>query len=760
MNRNNWTIICLAYVIGLLSTYIFGFPNPNPSWQQWTFVLTGLGFFSAIAALFIPKLWRIGPGWKLWLSAGIIAILAVIYFQFRVPEPSNTDISQLLVKNNVKSLLVQIDGKVLNEPRLTRSGKIRLWLKPIAVDRVKSKKINNFNKQVTGKLYVTLPLLEDKQFYPGTKLSLEGILYLPKQAVNPGGFDFKTYLNSQGSFAGLTAKKVNIIDSSQKVPWGLWKVRKRIIKSQGRWLESPTGKLISSIVLGRRAVDLPYDIRDLFIKAGLAHILAASGFHVSLLLGTVLIITNRFTPKAQFLIGITVLFVYVGLTGIQPSVMRASLMGVAVLIGNLSERKVTPLGSLLLAGTLLLIFNPLWIWDLGFNLSFLATLGLIVTMPVLQKKLDWLPPTLASIIAIPIAASLWTLPLTSYVFNTVALYSIPINIIADPLILFISLGGMISALIGLVIPIAGSAIAWLLYYPTQFLIEIIQFFNGLPGSSLIVGKINLGILIIIYGLIILVWLNKFWQKRSHLAILFALILIVIPIFYERSQLVQITILAAKQAQIIVVQNQGKVILINSGDRNTVRYVILPFLLEQGIDRIDCGIALDSDSDLDLNNGWSEITKNIAIASFLINSNWSETFENNPNLIPNQLVLNKTLSIGNTKIELLGKERSLLELEILNRKWLIMEGNQKIELKKIAKKPEFLLWSSRSISEKLLLTIAPETAIASSSWVTKKTQEQIEKKQIKLYWTGRDGAIQWRPDLGLTTTLKRKNQERI
>ncbi|MDJ0728188.1 MAG: hypothetical protein QNJ38_24100, partial [Prochloraceae cyanobacterium] len=296
-----------------------------------------------------------------------------------------------------------------------------------------------------------------------------------------------------------------------------------------------------------------------------------------------------------------------------------------------------------------------------------------------------------------------------------------------------------------------------------FLIEIIQFFNGLPGSSLIVGKINLGILIIIYGLIILVWLNKFWQKRSHLAILFALILIVIPIFYERSQLVQITILAAKQAQIIVVQNQGKVILINSGDRNTVRYVILPFLLEQGIDRIDCGIALDSDSDLDLNNGWSEITKNIAIASFLINSNWSETFENNPNLIPNQLVLNKTLSIGNTKIELLGKEQPLLELEVLNRKWLIMEGNQKIELKKLPKKPEFLLWSSRSISENLLLTIAPETAIASSSWVTKKTQEQIEKKQIKLYWTGRDGAIQWTPDLGLTTTLKRKktkNQERI
>jgi len=754
MNRNNWIIICLAYVIGLLSTYIFGFPNPNPTWQEWTFVLGGLGFFSAIAAIFIPKFWRVGPGWKLWISAGIVAILAVVYFQFKVPYPSNTDISQLLVKNNSKSAFVRVEGKVLNEPRLTRSGRVRLWLKAIALDRVKSNKIDNFNKNVTGKVYVTLPLLEDKKIYPGTKLNLEGILYLPKQAVNPGGFDFKTYLNSRGSFVGLTVKKVSLIDNREEPSWGLWKVRQRIIQSQGRWLESPTGELISSIVLGRRAVDLPYDIRDLFIKAGLAHILAASGFHVSLLLGTVLIVTNRFSSKAQFIIGMTVLCVYVGLTGIQPSVMRASFMGVAVLISNLSERKVRPLGSLLLAGSLLLIFNPLWIWDLGFNLSFLATLGLVVTMPALQKKLDWLPPTLTSIIAIPVAASLWTLPLTSYTFNTVALYSIPINIVADPLIWFISLGGMISALIGLFIPIAGSAIAWLLYYPTQLLIEIIKFFNSLPGSSLTVGKIDLVILILIYGLIGLVWLSKFWQRRYHLVILFALTLIIVPISYERSQLVQITVLAAKQAKIIVVENKGKVILINSGDRDTVRYVILPFLLEQGIDRINCAVALNSE--LDKNNGWLELEKNnVKIDSFLTNYSATKIFENQINLLAKELSLKENISIANSTIKLISKQPTLLELTISGRNWLILKNERTIEMEKLIASPQVLVWSSRSISENLLDKIKPEIAIAASSWVTQKTQKQIERKQIQLYWTGRDGAIQWTPDNGFQTTLRQE-----
>ena len=93
MNLNSWTILCLAYVIGLLSTYIFGFPNPNPSWQQWTIVVAGLGLFSLIAAIFVPKFWRLGPTWKLWLAAGIIAILAVVYFQIRVPQPAINDIS-------------------------------------------------------------------------------------------------------------------------------------------------------------------------------------------------------------------------------------------------------------------------------------------------------------------------------------------------------------------------------------------------------------------------------------------------------------------------------------------------------------------------------------------------------------------------------------------------------------------------------------------------------------------------------------------
>ena len=109
--------------------------------------------------------------------------------------------------------------------------------------------------------------------------------------------------------------------------------------------------------------------------------------------------------------------------------MRAGLMGVAVLIATAMGGKVKPQGSLLLSAVIILLINPLCIWSLRFQLSFLATLGLLVTAPVIEKRLDWMPPTIAIAIAFPLAAIIWTLPLITYYFNNISTYSILVNII-------------------------------------------------------------------------------------------------------------------------------------------------------------------------------------------------------------------------------------------------------------------------------------------------------------------------------------------
>jgi competence protein ComEC len=728
MNRDSWTILCVAYVIGLLSTGVLGFA-PNPSWQQWIVIVLGLGFLSVLAAILIPQFWQRSPRRWLWFLAGLVAILAVAYLQMRIPQPPSNDISRVLIEKNARSQFVTVEGKVLSQGRLTSNQRVQFWFE--------AKKLQKTKKQVTGKLYVTVAVSQGTDIYPDQELTVTGILYQPSSPSNPGSFDFKAYLARQGAFARL--KGLEIEDKGKEPSWGLWQLRQRIIDAQIRSLGNSEGALVSSMVLGQRAVDLPHDIRDLFIKAGLAHVLAASGFQVSLLLGVVMRLTGSFSPQKQLTFGLCTLGLYVGLTGIQASVARAALMGVGALIALILDRKVRQLGSLLLAGTLLLLWNPLWIWDLGFQLSFLATFGLIVTMPALEKRLDWLPPAIATLISLPLAASVWTFPLLLHVFSMIATYSIPANILTAPLVAAISLGGMVSAGGAVIYPLAGSAIAWLLYYPTHFLLQIVQFFTNLPGSSLAIGKLSLGLMLLIYALMALVWLSQWWQQRWWLVGLMIVILIVIPIRYSRLNLVQVTLFATKQEPILVIQDRGKIILINSGDPSTAKYTLVPFLNQQGINQIDCAIAFASKSNS--LKSWSEIETNLSIKRFL----------NEPSS------LSKKLAIGSTEIQLIGNS---LQLKIQEKTWLLITKNQLEENSQtiFPKTVSVLLWPGKYLRREWLDLTQPKVAIAISSTVDEQTRQQLQQRQIQLYWTGRDGTIQWERDRGFQTALATTEQE--
>ena len=744
MTRNSWIILCLAYIVGLLLTNLPAFAGSGFNWQQLgIFAVISLGLALAIVAGIITGQFSKSQC-KLGLSASIVVILAVVYFQLRSPQPGINDISYQITEN--KSNFVTVAGKVLTEPRLTESQRLKFWLKTSEIDN---------QEEVSGKLYITIPLLQGTGIYPGKNISVRGVLYVPKSFSNPGSFDFKAYLARNGTFAGMQGFEVISEDDIEPV-WGWWKLRRRIIKSHLSGLGSPVGQLVSSMVLGRKAVDLSPEIRGRFIEAGLAHVLAASGFHVSLLLGILLKVTNRLSSKSQLTIGISTLFAYISLTGLQPSVFRAGLMGAAVLIASAAETKVKPLGSLLLAATIILLVNPLWIRDVGFQLSFLATLGLIITLPALQTKLEWLPPTIATLVAVPIAASMWVLPLLSYVFNSVATYSIIVNIVCTSLIMVISIGGMISAIAALVIPLVGSALSWLILYPTLLLIEITKFFTNLPGSSWAIGKISLGALLIIYALFCLVWLSRWWQRRWWLVLLLIATLIILPIGYNRLNLLKITVLAAKQEQIIVIQDRGKVILVNSGKNNQAKYTVLPFLAQQGINHIDHAIALDEKSNSATQ--WNAISARATIKSF---TTIDDSIPNLDTPRTSQRSLNKDIATKSLKISI-NPDLAIIKLQIQEHTWLILGNSdrhnrhqqtiiQYIQQHDLDSQPLVLFWSGNNLKSQWLNKLQLQTAIATSAKISHNTIEQLQQKQVELYTTQQDGAISWTPQTGFKTT---------
>jgi competence protein ComEC len=767
MIQTSGVVICLGFILGLLFTAV-------PGGGFW---VLGLGTVGAILSIrrrtgkfgqtpenggsktkTVPNTWQT-PHPRVWLVAGLVGLLATLYFQWRVPQPGEKDISALLASgnNSNQQQLVIVRGEVVSNPRLTRSQRGQFWLAATQLDEVKNEKgPADVPKGVTGKLYVTVPMLQATGLYPGQQIDVTGVLYKPRTASNPGAFDFQKFLQQEGTFAGLTGRQINILDADEERKWGWWQIRQRIVRSQVRWLGVPEGPLVSAMVLGSKAVDLPYDIRDLFVKAGLAHTLAASGFQTSLVLGLILQLTRRASKGTQFTFGCLGLLIFLSLTGFQPSVLRAVIMGFAALVGLLLKRKVKQFGSLLLAATLLLLVNPLWIWNLGFQLSFLATLGLIVTVPSLVKRLDWLPLAIASLVAVPLAAIIWTLPLQLFVFGVVPAYGLLLNIISTPLIAMISIGGITSAIAALIWPAAGSAVAGVLHFPIDWLIKLVEFFSNLPGNSLAVGSISVWQLLAIYALVILVWLMLWWQQRWWFASFIAIGLVLVPMWHSANTLFRITVLATGAEPVIVIQDRGTVTLINSGDEGTGRFTILPFLQQQGVNKIDWAIA--SNFHNQESNAWLELLQGLSIKNF---------YEYSPNpqgTIATQIIqqevqkqkgiyqpltAGQTINTGSVITQLINEQLPILQMQIQGQNWLLVGNVKSKEVEQLVKTGNLIrpqvLWCSPQSLKDLVQILQPQVAIASAANLDAKTLSELSKHQTQIFFTRDDGAIQWTPD---------------
>ncbi|MEG4841845.1 ComEC/Rec2 family competence protein [Microcoleus sp. B9-D4] len=852
MNQATGVIFCLAYILGLISTAV--------SWGR--YAILALGIAVAIA---LPKLLRkytknsvkvtkkrrsrqkenaleepldareelslleMLPRAKwVWAVAGLLAFLASVYFAVRSPQPAIDDISKLIpAVGNTQEVAVTVRGRVVSTPRLTRSGRSQFWLETDLVSEINGSEGGAVvNRPVSGKLYVTVPLLQATGLYADNTIAVVGSLYKPQPPSNPGAFDFKTYLAREGAFVGLKGRQIDwkrekaiadvnrvnsqtaaFLEPSGMQPSKIQAMRQRIVRSQLSQLNVPEGPLISAIALGKQAVDLPYNIRDSFVQAGLAHAIAASGTQVSMVLALVLALTRRFSKQLQFSFGVGALFLLVGLTGFEASVCRAALMGFGTLFALVLNRQVKPLGLLLIAATILLLVNPLWIWDLGFQLSFLATLGLIVTTPPLMAKLDWMPPAIASIVVVPIAASVWVLPLLLYVFSVVSPYSILVNIIAAPLLWILSIGGMVSALAGLIFPPAGSVLAQLLDYPAKGLIAIAQYFSQLPGNSVAVGQVSVLQLIALYSLICWVWIGGRRKKEEGrrkkeegrrkkeegrrkkeesrvvslpsfssawilpLAVVAGISIIVLPAWHVQSSLFQVTLLATSGEPVLVIQDRGKVALINSGDENTVRFTVLPFLQQQGVNSVNFAIA--THGHLGLSSGWGKLLERLPIKTFYDNNAPKQIHRgSNQEFISAvqsrqgvyfPLETNSTVDLGATRLQFVNAEIPVVEFLVGNRTWLLIgemtpEAQKKLAATGTLKPAQVLWWSGKTLTAELLGAVGPQVAIASADEIDPETAAQLRQSKTQIFWTGRDGALLWTPAGGFKTTLESEENQ--
>ncbi len=287
----------------------------------------------------------------------------------------------------------------------------------------------------------------------------------PRRFDNPGSFDYPAYLAGQGVFLeGWTREPVEVVRASRgwRLLAGIFAVRTMLLQRVDAAMPPAQAGLLKATVLGDRSGLTP-EMNRAFLDSGTYHILAISGLNVSLLAGTLfgLFRLVRASPRVAAGASAALVTFYAALAGASASVVRAAVMADVYLVAVVLDRRGDLLNSLALSGLALLWWNPRFLHDVGFQLTYLATLGIILVLPRCQARLGALPRPLRWLVgsvAITIAATAATLPVLAGTFNRVSPAGLVANIPIVPLSGLITGLGTAACAIFLAVP---TGLAWL-----------------------------------------------------------------------------------------------------------------------------------------------------------------------------------------------------------------------------------------------------------------------------------------------------------
>jgi competence protein ComEC len=257
------------------------------------------------------------------------------------------------------------------------------------------------------------------------------------------------------------------------------------------------------------------ELTTAFRRSGLIHIIVLSGYNMTIVAEAIIIILSAVLPfGASLLAGALGIALFAIMVGGGATVVRASLMAVIALFARFTGRIYSATVALFLAGTIMVFINPLVLrFDIGFQLSFIATLGLIYLAPLFEARLTFIPIRfgLRGVLATTTAAQLAVLPWLFYTIGEVSLVALPANLMVIPLIPLTMFLGFGVGLIGFVSYFGSHLISIFVYFLLSFELSVVNFFADLPGAVLAVPTIPLIIILIIYAIMIIFAIN--YNKR-------------------------------------------------------------------------------------------------------------------------------------------------------------------------------------------------------------------------------------------------------
>ena len=413
----------------------------------------------------------------------------------------------------------------------------------------------------------------------GAAVRLTGNLYAPEPATNPGQFDFGLYLwkNGLGGYATGQLQDATIRESGGSLPGAFYELRRGVAARIER-LFPKSGALVKALVLGDKG-DMDDELRESFAKAGVAHLLAISGMHVTLLAMGLSLLLGRVLPrKITFVITLLALCFYGALAGFRASIVRAILMYAALGFAPAAGRLADSYTRTALAFLLMLIVKPLYILDTGFALSFAAVAGLLSLTPPLERlfmplarRLRGLPQkalrALVSALTATLAAQLATLPIVIASYGTLPLLGTLTNLAAVPLAMLALALAIVALLLSCVAVPLGAFVALAPELLFQLLVRVTAIGAALPFAELRLSRFPLWLGALYAVLIALAsGLSRLREGRKLVCVLLlpALALAAVGVARLEAQGLSVLFLDVGQGDCALVTAQGRHYLMDAG----------------------------------------------------------------------------------------------------------------------------------------------------------------------------------------------------
>lgn len=440
----------------------------------------------------------------------------------------------------------------------------------------------------------------------GDKLQIFGEYQEPNKARNYKGFDYKKYLKINKIYGIIRVDLyTNIIIKHQKnlsnFKLLIHKIREKLKQNIQELLTKETYALGIGILIGDNSRINEKIVED-FKNSNLSHMLAISGAHINYVVLTVSILftKKRAGIKAQRVVTIMMMLFFMELTQMTSSVVRAGISCIIYMLASLLYRKADVINAMAISTLLILLNNPFKLFDIGFQLSYAGTLGIIlfcklINIPIKNKLLKYLKDS----IIISISANIFIIPIIMYQFNTISLTFILSNLLAGPLLGISIILEIIVLLISFMSINIAAIPAKVLNILLILIINIANWFSNIEISKIYVITPKI-ISIVAYYLICAAIILK--QKNRKIIVIIMLTVLIINLFPTPKKL-RINFIDVGQGDSTLIRTEtNKVILIDSGGSTASssfdvgNKVLLPYLLDRRIKKIDFIIVSHFDAD--------------------------------------------------------------------------------------------------------------------------------------------------------------------